>query len=134
MVSAVPSEGRSGIARSKHSIIWSPTKASKILTIVGFRQCQVKDWKQGVLRPHKLFCGQPLTKNEELDMTNLLPSENFAGPARLPEPDNSADIPEPDPGFERSPALERQINLLRENPDAHYFVCWTFSLLNIDMG
>ena len=79
------------------------------------RECQVKDWKSGIPRPHKLTCGRPLTEEED--------GEGLGTSGEQSAIPDQAGIPDPDPGYKRSPALLHTISLLRENPSLDYIVC-----------
>ncbi|EKM56191.1 uncharacterized protein PHACADRAFT_122440 [Phanerochaete carnosa HHB-10118-sp] len=74
------------------------------------KECQTKDWKLGSPRPHKLICGKPLTEDN-------MPKATPAGAAKT-----ASGIPDPDPGFTRSPALLHQISLLSDNPRIDYVI------------
>lgn len=74
----------------------------------GCRECQAKDWKFGAPTPHRLICGKALTEDSILETK--------------PTPKATSRVPDPDPGFNRSPALVHQLFLLSEAPGTDYVV------------
>lgn len=69
----------------------------------------MNDWKKGN-PPHKQICGKPLG----------IPDAVLSTPTASNTEDKKGDIPPPDPGYIRSPALVHQLSLLRENPNITY--------------
>lgn len=71
------------------------------------KACQRQDWLAGRPWPHKLICGVPLSDATLPPI--VIPAENA--------------IPEPDPGYVRSPALRTQIAWLAKH-DEHDYAIW----------
>ena len=84
---------------------------------VSARECQIKDWKEGLPRPHKSICGKPLLENQLSD------------PPTSPQQDGSL-LPRADPNFKRSPALLKQVSLLDENPKVDYVVSTSYNFIS----
>ncbi|KAI5822907.1 hypothetical protein K523DRAFT_358034 [Schizophyllum commune Tattone D] len=71
------------------------------------RECQVKDWKTGEPVSHKEICGKALTN---------LPAIDFAAHrARSPRFQDDL-VPQPAPGFKRSPLLLKQMQTVQTPP------------------
>lgn len=95
---------------------------SSWLNVLDLSQCQIESWKQGRPTPHREICGK----------TANVTSEAITAPhASTPSGESSARIPDPDPTFERSPALEHQISFLRQPPYVDYTVCLNHRMVGV---
>ncbi|KJA22125.1 hypothetical protein HYPSUDRAFT_665697 [Hypholoma sublateritium FD-334 SS-4] len=79
------------------------------------RECQKRDWKSGLPKPHRVICGKPLE-----DGAPTVSKEEASRSSAHPESDLM--IPYPDPNFERSPALLYQIRKIKEHRESDYMV------------
>ncbi len=84
----------------------------RILLRFNCRKCQTEDWKNGIPRPHRVVCGK----------TSLEDESEAAAPTKLTDAIQEDCIPQPDPGFKRSPALLHQLSFLQQPPYVDYTV------------
>ncbi|KIP03873.1 hypothetical protein PHLGIDRAFT_218055 [Phlebiopsis gigantea 11061_1 CR5-6] len=77
------------------------------------KECQTKDWREGIPRPHKVICGKQLSGDEP---------EHAPPPVPEMSVESELLVPPADPGFKRSPALMNQVSRLTENSNVDYVI------------
>ena len=86
------------------------------------RECQLRDWKEGRPFPHKRICGKRLSEAEVASMHQEDEDADADADDAPSDAEPRMQIPEPDPGYRRSPALLQQLKLLREISIFDYLV------------
>ena len=81
-----------------------------LLTLL-LRDCQFSDWKDGRPFPHKRICGKKLS---EAEVKAMREADEANGDDDAPaDAEAPMRIPDPAPGYRRSPALLQQLKLLK---------------------
>ena len=87
-------------------------------------ECQTDDWKNGRPFPHKRICGKELTEAEFEALLKWQMTPKGAQPpwSPIPAKKTSVFVPEPAPGYRRSPALLHIIKAMRDISGLDYIV------------